>query len=867
MLTLLTLLLATSNAQAPALSAPKYLSGDGTLGASAGQEAAPVLAHGAGVTLAVWSDRRALLGGYAGGPIFGSSTGQSDDDLLAQRFDAQGAPLDALPFVISAAADRQIEPQVAFNGQNFLVAWRDGSAVRALRVNPSGALLDPSPILVDAAADTFSLAANGATWLIVTENYQGGAGGLIGYRIGANGALLDAGGVTLVPETFYLYFGSRLAAANGEWLLVYSDSLAGILGQRLSSTLATIAAPFSAPSRSLASNGTQFIFAWQDFAQRLLVSRVQGDGTNLDPQGIVVSNSWWWNNGATTLSWGNGQWWLAFPDINTGISLARVTAGGVVLDPGGFSLAAAALKPEQAALAGLPGGVQASWLEDQSSSIGATQSFAQALSGPGSLGAKMALSTSAPAQARPDIAEHAEGIAMAYWSLEADTAHVKVALLDRFGNALTPEPVEVFSGPSANVSAPAIAWNGSLFLVVWSDRFTGIAGRRMLSDGSFVDPAPFAVLAGEEADVAAVGANFLVVGAYAGSFYSNRSIYGARVDGATGTVLDPGGIFVGGPFATSPVVDALGGRWIVAWQNHWSHNSTIADLAVNFVSAAGVPAGGFGIENQGYAPDIACSSTEALITYRLGSIATPAADVKGQRVRADGALLGAPFIISGGVWKEFEPAVCWTGAEWVVAWEDLRHAAGIQDGRTEVYAARVSAAGGLLDPSGFALAPQPGLSSQPALAGSSGVAVAAYAWMRREAPFATWRVATRVVGPWADLGFALAGASGVPMLDAAGALTLGSTVEMALSHARPLANGMLFASSVRVDQPFHGGTLVPRRDRALPFSTDGDGRALLLIPVTRALPHGLSMHVQAWILDPSGPQGATSSNALLSIAP
>lgn len=865
MLAFLPLLLAA--AQAPALSAPKFPSGDALLGASAGQEFAPALAHGAGITLAVWSDHRAVLGGYAGQPIFGGSTAQSDNDVLAQRFDAQGAPLDAVPFAVSVAPDRQIEPLVAFNGQDFLVAWLDAGSVRAARVSPAGAVLDGTPILVDAASDTFSLAANGSTWLIATESYSSGAAGLIGYRIAANGAQLDPNGVVLAPGTFYLYFGSRLAAANGEWLLVYNDSLAGPLAQRLAASLAPVGAPFAVPSRSVASSGTHYLFAWQDFAQRLLVTRVRGDGVVLDPAGIVVSNAWWWNNGATALAWGNGLWWIAFPDINTGLSLARVTAAGAVLDPGGFTLADAALLPEQAVLTGIAGGVQAAWLEYQADSLGATQSVGQAVAGPGSFGLKAGISTSAPAQVRADLAEHADGIAMAFWSLQGDTAHLKVALLDRFGNALQAEPAEVFAGPSGNVSAPSIAWNGSLFLIVWNDRTSGIAGRRMHADGSFADPAPFAILTAEEADVAALGADFLVVGAYAGLQYSNRSIWGARVEGSTGAVLDPGGIFIGGPFATSPVVDAVGGRWIVAWQNHWSSNSTIADLAVCFVSASGVPAGSIGIENLGYAPDIACSAGVALVTYRAGSIATPVADVKGQRIRADGTLLGAPFAISAGGWKEFEPAACWTGSEWVVAWEDQRHSVSASDGGTELYAARVSAAGAVLDSAGFSLSPQPGLASQPALAGSSGVAVAAYSWMQREGPFATWRSALRTIGPWGDLGFALAGAGGAPMLDAAGALAAGSTLEFAVSHGRPLASGVLAGGRARVDQPFRGGVMVPRRDRVFPYATDAQGRALVSVPLAIALPPGATLYAQAWLLDPSGPQGATASNALRAVAP
>lgn len=852
-------------AQSPALSAPKYPLGDDDLGASAGQEIEPALAHGAGITLAVWSDHRAVLGGYAGEPVFGGGTAQSDHDVLAQRLDARGVPLDPVPFVVAAAPGRQVEPLVSFNGQDFLVAWLDGGAVRAARVSPSGALLDPAPILVDAAADTFSLASNGSTWLIATESYGAGAGGLHGFRVAANGASLDPGGVVLVPAAHFLFFGSELASAGGEWLLVFSDA-SGPAAQRFDAALAPLGTRFAVPSRSLASSGSHYLFAWQDVAQRLLVSRMSADGVLLDPAGLLITGSWWWNNGARALAWGNGLWWIVFPDLSTGLSMARVTAGGTVLDPGGFSLVSPVLEPAQPVLTGMAGGVQAAWFEDQADAIGGPQIHGQAVAGPSSFGAKTALSTSAPAQVRPDFAVHPDGLAMAYWSLEAGDARLKIALLDGFGNALRDEPVEAFSGPSGVVSAPAIAWNGSLFLVVWSDRYAGIAGRRMLADGTFVDPAPFPILAGAEADVAALGSQFLVVGAYSGIVYSNRSIYATRVDGASGAVLDPGGVFIGGPFATSPVVDSVGNRWIVAWENHWSSLSTIADLAVNFVDAAGVPAGGVGIQNLGYAPDVACSGEVALVTYRSGS-SMPFADVMAQRIRADGLLLGAPFAVSAGNWPESQPAACWTGSEWLVAWEDQRHAANIGDGSTELYAARVNSAGAVLDPSGFALSPQPGLAAQPALAGSDGIAVAAYAAMRREEPYATWRSALRTVGPWGDLGSALAGAAGAPVLDGRGALVAGGAVEFGISGGKPLASGLLFGGTARVDLPFRGGVLVPRRDRVFPCATDASGRAAVALRLAASLPPGTTVFAQAWLLDPTGPAGATASNAIRASAP
>jgi hypothetical protein len=160
---LLAFLLAAAPDQGSGLSAPHFPAGDAAIGPSAGQEAAPVLAHGSGVSLLVWSDRRSALGATLGGSIFRSGFQQSEDDVLGQRLDAQGQLLDDVPFPIAAGAGRQVEPLVAFNGIDFLVAWRTESSVFARRVSATGALLDTAPILVDANADTLSLAAIGAT--------------------------------------------------------------------------------------------------------------------------------------------------------------------------------------------------------------------------------------------------------------------------------------------------------------------------------------------------------------------------------------------------------------------------------------------------------------------------------------------------------------------------------------------------------------------------------------------------------------------------------------------------------------------------------------------------------------------------------
>jgi hypothetical protein len=117
------------------------------------------------------------------------------------------------------------------------------------------------------------------------------------------------------------------------------------------------------------------------------------------------------------------------------------------------------------------------------------------------------------------------------------------------------------------------------------------------------------------------------------------------------------------------------------------------------VSAAGVPVDdGFRITGAGalgfeYSPAVAWSGAEYLVAWE-DSRNDPArkTDIFGRRVSAAGAPQGTDFRISGtnALDQEFRPAVAWGDTEYLVVWEDSRNsgARGI-----DVRGRRVSAAG------------------------------------------------------------------------------------------------------------------------------------------------------------------------------
>ena len=88
------------------------------------------------------------------------------------------------------------------------------------------------------------------------------------------------------------------------------------------------------------------------------------------------------------------------------------------------------------------------------------------------------------------------------------------------------------------------------------------------------------------------------------------------------------------------------------------------------------------------------------------------ADIHGVRLKADGTVVDAkPIIIAKA--KDFQkrPRVAWSGSEWLVVWQDWR------SGKSyDIYAARVSGDGKVLDPEGVAVCTEKGDQVFPAVA-------------------------------------------------------------------------------------------------------------------------------------------------------
>lgn len=146
---------------------------------------------------------------------------------------------------------------------------------------------------------------------------------------------------------------------------------------------------------------------------------------------------------------------------------------------------------------------------------------------------------------------------------------------------------------------PAIAFDGTNYLVAWSDDRTGIYqvyAARIDTSGAILDPGGIALTSGDDGGcfpaVAFDGTQYLVVWVYGESSSGGIScgaVYGARMN-TSGTVLDPAGIQLSGEGFTcfSPAVGFDGMNFLVLWTQYQDIPPHLVDVYGVRVSSVGV---------------------------------------------------------------------------------------------------------------------------------------------------------------------------------------------------------------------------------------------------------------------------------------
>lgn len=286
----------------------------------------------------------------------------------------------------------------------------------------------------------------------------------------------------------------------------------------------------------------------------------------------------------------------------------------------------------------------------------------------------------------------------------ASGSDIYAARVSPDGVILDPQGIRVCGAPRSQ-GRPAVASDGLDFMVVWQDERgldvaggisteLDIYGARVTAAGLVLDPDGFPISQApggqQQPSVAFNGTNYLVVwtdARAATNFNRGLDIYGARI-AAGGHAMDPGGLAVCALVnnQSAPRVTAWAGRFYVAWSDERTGAADVyyAQVDVNGTVHPSTLAGPF----NGF-PAVAANPTGLLVVaadYRNSR--TTRHDIFGRRIPFSGGS-ALPLVLSAAPQDQTEPAAAAADQQFMTVWTDK--SAGLDD--VQILGARVSSSG------------------------------------------------------------------------------------------------------------------------------------------------------------------------------
>ncbi len=461
---------------------------------AAGDQGVPALAFDGTNYLVSWEDNR--LDSF---------------DVYCARVSPQGMVLDPEGIRLSRGVSEQYYPSVAFDGTNYLVSWidwdgRNPSSVCAARVSLAGVVLDPEGFTVCPGCDGWypAMAFGGGRHFAVWQSERTSVD-VCGVRVTPQGTVLDSTGLLVSAVANEQW--SPAAAFNGtNYLVAWEDyrngDYADIYAARVTPQggvldrggILVTSADGDQDWVAAVSDGTDYLVVWEDgrgASDDIYAARVTGQGVLRDTNSIAVC-TYGSDQNRPCAAFGSTDYLVAWQDWrggNTDIFAARVTPGGVVLDPDGIRVALAAERQELPALSWDGENWLVAWADRRSGNwdIGAARVSAQ---GAVLDTAGITVSAASGQQMSPALA-FGSGVYLVVWEDGRSSNAIYGARVTPQGTVLDPDGIAIASG-TAGMNSPAVAFDGSDFVVVWEDDRPGravsdIYGARVNPQGAVTD--------------------------------------------------------------------------------------------------------------------------------------------------------------------------------------------------------------------------------------------------------------------------------------------------------------------------------------------------------------------------------------------
>jgi MYXO-CTERM domain-containing protein len=565
-------------------------------------------------------------------------SGTSDYDIYQTRVSLSGTPQNPSGTAIGSATNAQLAPAVLWNGANYLAVWQDRRSgtsydIYGTRVSSTGVALDTGGIPISTAANdqlSPAIAFDGQNYLVAWSDARWGNADIYAARVDPpTGLVIDTSGIGVTPQTAGSQTTPSVAFDGTNYVLAWTDNRLGnpdVFTARLSPTAIPLdgtGLPFPPASAataeqapSVACNGASCFAVWQD--QRGVAWDVYGarfsNQTVTDPQGILVTSAASEETYPAVAS--NGQdylvVWQDLRVLTTDVYGARVSGAGVVLDTSGIAISTAASDQATPRVAWMAPSYLVVW-EDKRNDAGDIYGARVATNGSVLDPNGFIVNAGTSEQRTPAVASDGTDY-LVVWQNTSNFACAGArvsaagAVLDAAGFAVT----------SSTCNNPAVAFGATRYLVVWSDGFAARAGR-VTTSATLLDPLTGFSLPGvTRPQVAFDGQDFLTV------FEKSQGVFGARVTGA-GVVLDTAGLPIS-PSSTAPsdqpAVDCDGQTCFVAWRDyrsgaHYDIYGAFVDQAGAVLNTGGVAVSTNTSPNNHLLPAVARdTSGHALVVYQ-----------------------------------------------------------------------------------------------------------------------------------------------------------------------------------------------------------------------------------------------------------
>ena len=496
--------------------------------------------------------------------------------------------------------------------------------------------------------------------------------------------------------------------------------------------------------------GTNYLAVWQDdrggdwsdYEYNIFGSRISAAGQVVDPYGIAICVKPWpqqepgvgWNGTSYVVAWQDGR-----SATNYLIYGARVGTDGSVLDPDGVLIGTSPTNRNQYSpwVTTRTGSVLVVW-EDLRAGQRDVYGRLVGVDGVPIGSSAFFICNQTNHQEEVSAAWGETNYLVAWEDLRND--HDTWDYDDVYGARVGPDgtlldtsslAVGVFG--SSYQHRPRVAWGGTNFLVVWEDSRNSVSsgydvyGARVSSSGQVIDPSPLVVCNNASnqgsPSVAWGGTNFFAV--WSDLRRGNTSdLYAARIS-HEGRVLDSNGMAICSLAEDQafPSVAWNGSQFLVAWQTY-THADDLTHIFAERVSETGgvLDAAGFRVSKSGnyqWESDAAWGRTNWLVVWR-DNLDETTSDIRGARVGSAGTVLDpAGITICAATNWQTDPSVAWGGTNFLVVWADERNLASNAMEYADIYAARVSSAGQVVDPNGIVLCTNLGPQAVPDVAGGT----------------------------------------------------------------------------------------------------------------------------------------------------